>query len=68
MSTTTGRLLTSSDLADELQIPMRTFDAWAYEGVGPVYTKIGKHRRYRRADVDRWIAARIVRQRGGDVA
>lgn len=57
------RLLTSEELAEELQIPVRTLGEWAYRGEGPAYAKIGKHRRYRRGDVDAWIAAQIGKRK-----
>jgi hypothetical protein len=33
----------------------RTLDQWAYRGVGPPYVRVGKHRRYRPADVEHWL-------------
>jgi predicted DNA-binding transcriptional regulator AlpA len=48
-----------------LGIPERTLAQWAYKGTGPRYLKIGRHARYRRADVDTWLDAQA---RGGEAA
>jgi len=38
-----------------LKIPVGTLDQWASRGIGPRFAKIGRHRRYRPIDVERWI-------------
>lgn len=48
-------LMTSDDLAEILGIPVRTLDQWSYLGRGPRPIRIGKHRRYRPADVRSWL-------------
>jgi excisionase family DNA binding protein len=58
-------LQTTEEVATELNIPKRTLGQWAYKGQGPAYLKIGRHRRYRREDVDAWLKAQ---RRGGDAA
>jgi excisionase family DNA binding protein len=45
----------STDVAEYLGVPPRTLDMWAYRGVGPRYSKVGKHRRYRWSDVEKWL-------------
>lgn len=45
------------DVADELGIPIRTVYQWNSKGIGPRAAKIGRHVRYRRADVETWIEA-----------
>jgi excisionase family DNA binding protein len=47
--------LTIYELASELQIPVKSLRAWRLRGTGPTAVKIGRHVRYRRADVDAWI-------------
>lgn len=42
-------------LADELHVPVRTVYAWRHRGLGPRGYKIGKHVRFRRADVEAWL-------------
>ena len=51
------RLLTTEELAELLQVSIRTIEGWAYRGVGPRVTKIGSNRRYRPADVAAFLDA-----------
>lgn len=50
--------LSPDELAEELGVPLATVYKWRYEGTGPKGYKIGKHIRFERADVDRWLEAR----------
>lgn len=43
-------------LADYLGVPVRTIYAWRAHGKGPRAHKIGKHLRFRRCDVEAWLA------------
>lgn len=43
------------DLADELQIPKSTIYGWKTRGLGPNWTRVGKHLRARRTEVDAWL-------------
>ncbi len=56
MSTLTNPWQTPEELAEELRIPVGTIYQWRYRGVGPLGHRIGRHVRYHRADVDRWLA------------
>jgi predicted DNA-binding transcriptional regulator AlpA len=47
-------LLSPQDLADRYQVPVGTVYRWNYSGTGPRPIKIGKHRRYRLRDIERW--------------
>ena len=49
------RLLSIGELADLLQIPVRTLYQWRYKEEGSPALKIGKHLRYRPADVEAWL-------------
>jgi hypothetical protein len=42
------------------EVPEGTMRQWRYLGKGPAYVKIGRHVRYRRADLDAFIAAQRV--------
>ncbi|MGI9051049.1 MAG: helix-turn-helix transcriptional regulator [Ilumatobacteraceae bacterium] len=56
-------LIDSATLAgpDWLNLPSaRTLDQWAYQGLGPRFVKVGRHRRYRPADVLAWLEAQTV--------
>lgn len=55
-------LASTTEVAEYLAIPARTLDEWAHRGTGPAYRRVGKYRRYRWEDVDRWLA---TRPRGG---
>lgn len=55
MSAPNDELLQPPDLAEWLQIPLATIYQWRARGVGPRACKIGRHLRYRRSDVERWI-------------
>lgn len=48
---------TPSVVADRLGLPQKTLAQWRYLGRGPRWVKIGRHVRYRRSDVDGWLAA-----------
>ena len=47
------------ELADFLDIPIKTLYAWRYRGEGPIGFRAGKHLRYRWIDVEAWIEDRI---------
>lgn len=53
-------ILTPDQLADYLSVPVKTVYAWNRRGVGPVRIKVGKHVRYRMADVEAWLAGRVI--------
>ncbi|MFI5501179.1 helix-turn-helix domain-containing protein [Nocardia asteroides] len=46
--------LTTTDLAQRLRIPAKTLAGWACDGTGPRYARLGRHRRYRLADIRAW--------------
>ena len=54
------RLLTAEELADFLDVPIKTLYAWRYRGEGPVGFRVGRHIRYRWIDVEEWIEDRIA--------
>lgn len=54
-----------TDVADYLGVPLRTLDQWRYLGKGPRFRRVGRHVRYRWADVDAWWNAQ---QGGGEAA
>ncbi len=45
-----------------LGVPEGTLDQWSYRGIGPPFSKVGRHRRYRQQDVDAWLKRN---ERGG---
>jgi excisionase family DNA binding protein len=56
----TDPLMTTQEVADFLGIPKTTLETWRVRGGGPVALRVGRHRRYRREDVDRWLNEREV--------
>lgn len=50
-----NKLMSAEELADYLQVPLQTLYGWRYERKGPSALKIGKHLRYRRSEVERWL-------------
>jgi len=53
-----GRLLTINEVADLLGIPVATIYRWRHIGDGPPGYRIGRHVRFRRAEVEAWIESR----------
>lgn len=51
-------LLSSVEVSEYLGVPVKTLTQWAYVGTGPRFAKVGRHRRYRWEDVERWLDER----------
>jgi excisionase family DNA binding protein len=47
-----------AQLAQELDVPVRTIYHWRSRGLGPRGATFGRHVRFRRGDVEAWIAGR----------
>jgi excisionase family DNA binding protein len=58
-------LATTEEVAEYLGMPRRTLDQWRHVGKGPRFSKVGKHVRYRWADVEKWLDANA---QGGEAA
>ena len=56
------RLATLEEVARYLQVPRKTLYAWRYKGDGPSGYRVGRHVRYRWADVEAWLES--YRDRG----
>jgi len=52
---TSPPLLSTSELATFLGVPVATIYAWRQKGYGPKGIRIGRHVRYRKEDVDTWL-------------
>jgi excisionase family DNA binding protein len=57
-----GDYLTVDELAEYLQLSKETIYHWRLEGTGPKATKLGKHLRYSRANVEAWLKSRTDRR------
>ena len=53
------RLVNVQELADYLDVPVKTLYAWRYRREGPPAFRVGRHLRYRWSDVERWIEGRV---------
>ncbi|NYF16034.1 excisionase family DNA binding protein [Microbacterium sp. AK009] len=53
-------LLTPEDLADYLNVSLRTIEGWRLSRKGPAYVRMGKHVRYRADRVESWLGERAV--------
>jgi excisionase family DNA binding protein len=53
-------LLTQDEAAEFLKLSVRTVERLRVSGTGPKFLKIFRSVRYRPADVEAWLAARIV--------
>lgn len=50
-------MMTTEQVSEYLQVPVTTLHQWRYLGKGPRAARIGRGLRYRRADVEAWVAA-----------
>lgn len=57
-----GDYLSVDELAQYLQLSKETIYHWRLEGTGPRATKLGKHLRYRRENIEAWLQARTDRR------
>ena len=53
-------LMYTNERAEYLGIAVSTIVDYRLKGIGPVYVKIGHLVRYRKADVDNWVANKAV--------
>lgn len=58
-STEPEGLLTTRQLSAYLNISVATIYDWRQRNCGPPGFRVGKHLRYRKSDVDRWIDEQI---------
>jgi excisionase family DNA binding protein len=48
-------LLTLEQVAEYLQVPIRTVKEWRYQGKGPRFIRVGRHLRCDPDDLAQWI-------------
>ena len=53
-------LISAQQLADYLEVPVATLYAWRHRGEGRPGFRAGRHLRYRKSDIDRWIKGRLL--------
>lgn len=57
---TSRRLLSQTELAEYLQVPVRTIEDWRTRSYGPRFIRVGRRVRYRETDVDSWLDAQAA--------
>lgn len=50
-------LASTVEVAAYLGVPVRTVEDWRRHRTGPRYSHVGRHVRYRWADVEKWLDA-----------
>ena len=50
-----NKLLTTEELADYFDVPVKTIYQWRLAGKGPRAARVGRHLRYDEADVAAWL-------------
>lgn len=61
----TARLLSAQELADYLDVPLKTIYAWRYRGQGPRGFRVGRHVRFRWSDVQQWVSEQLDKDSPG---
>ena len=51
--------LSPEDLAEEFRVPVTTIYGWLQKHYGPQGIRVGRHVRYSRSEVERWVADQI---------
>ncbi len=54
-------LMSTEEVAEYLKVPITSLYAWRGKGMGPKASRVGRHLRFRRADVDAWLEAQSGR-------
>jgi len=58
-------LLSPVELSEYISVPVATLAQWRSTGLGgPVWLKVGRHARYRPADVETWLQSKTVKGDG----
>ncbi|HEY8125991.1 MAG TPA: helix-turn-helix domain-containing protein [Methylocystis sp.] len=53
-------LLNEAQAANHLNVSVRTLQQWRVSGRGPLFTKLSRAVRYRRADLDAYVARGVA--------
>jgi len=57
-----SRLLTPTEVAACLQVPVSTLYQWRYVGKGPRAIRVGRHLRWRPSELDQWLTEQDDRE------
>lgn len=58
---TDNNVMTTPEAARYVRLGKPTLDRFRLTGEGPAYCKLGGAVRYRKTDLDAWLASRVVR-------
>jgi excisionase family DNA binding protein len=58
-------LLSREEVAKLLGVPPKTLAAWAYQGRGPTYYRLGRRVAYRESELMAWLDTQRVELEGG---
>jgi excisionase family DNA binding protein len=64
----TPDILDTREAAAYIRLAKPTLERFRLTGDGPRYAKMGKAVRYRRTDLDEWLASRLIRSTSQQVA
>lgn len=53
-------LATPVEVSEYLGVPVATLYQWRHRGIGPKVHKLGRHLRYRWAEVEAWVDGQAV--------
>ena len=53
-------LLSAEELAEYLGVPLNTVYVWNHRRTGPTAHKVGRHLRYRWAEVEAWLQDQAI--------
>ncbi|WP_411158269.1 helix-turn-helix transcriptional regulator [Streptomyces sp. CBMA29] len=53
-------LATPVEVSEFLGVPVATLYQWRHRGIGPKVHKLGRHLRYRWAEVEEWVDGQAV--------
>ena len=62
----TESLMTVEQVADYLNVPVKTVYRWRLMGTGPRGARVGRYIRFRRVDVEAWVERRVEEGRAAD--
>nr|EDZ38383.1 MAG: Hypothetical protein CGL2_10305005 [Leptospirillum sp. Group II '5-way CG'] len=60
-----NKLLSNSEAAEFLGMSPDTLPRWRWAGIGPVYLRVGRSIKYRRADLEAFLNESRVNPRNG---
>jgi excisionase family DNA binding protein len=58
-----SKLMTIDELSTYPGVPAKTLESWRHDGVGPTFTRVGRHIRYSEDHVQEWLDTNDSRQR-----